>query len=96
MIYLPLLHVPLPAALLPPAADPAARRPPSLPCPAEVLLEEGAGLPHPSLCHTCPSLPYTTVPSLSHSAAEVLREEGADLPHRTRAGNVELPGAGDS
>lgn len=28
--------------------------------------------------------------------AELLREEGADLPHRTRAGNVELPGAGES
>ncbi|KAL4439967.1 hypothetical protein ABPG75_002968 [Micractinium tetrahymenae] len=28
--------------------------------------------------------------------AELLREEGADLPQRTRAGNVELPGAGES
>lgn len=32
----------------------------------------------------------------SRLPAELLRDEGADLPHRTKAGNVELPGAGES
>ena len=40
--------------------------------------------------------PLTAPTSLPSFASELLKDEGADLPHRTRAGNVELPGAGES
>lgn len=35
-------------------------------------------------------------PPVALPAADILRQEGADLPHRTKAGKVELPGAGES